>query len=283
MSTIYAGDWNPYWGGRFEVSIYDGNRLSVVVPAYCEASNLTPLIEKIAASFKNAGIDDYELLIVDDDSPDDTKEICRALSLFFPALRLITRTGERGLATAIKRGIEEATGNIIITMDADLSHDPDLIPELVAKLIEDKCDIVVASRYIEETKVHTSFRRALGSRVLNLFVRTLLQIPVKDVTGGFHVMRKDIFNRFDMDYIFRGYGDYSISLLYEATRNGLKISEAAFVYQFRKNGVSKTAVFKTGISYGLRALRIRFGLDGTNCYNSKPRSDTDKSILIAGK
>jgi dolichol-phosphate mannosyltransferase len=279
MSPVYAGDWNPYSGGQIEVNIYDGNRLSVVVPAYCEASNLTLLVEKIAASFKNAGIDDYEILIVDDNSPDDTKEICRALSFFYPALKLITRIDERGLATAVRRGVEEATGNIIITMDADLSHDPDLIPELVAGLIENKCDIVVASRYIEKTKVHTSFRRALGSRALNLFVRTLLQIPVKDVTGGFHAMRKDIFNRFDMDYIFRGYGDYSIPLLYEAAKNGLKISETSFVYQFRTSGESKTAVFRTGISYGLRALRIRFGLDGTNNYIHNMPSNTDESIL----
>jgi hypothetical protein len=108
-------------------------------------------------------------------------------------------------------------------------------------------------------------------------------MPVKDVTGGFHAMRKDIFNRFDMDYIFRGYGDYSIPLLYEAKRNGLKFGETPFVYRFRTSGESKTAVFRTGISYGLRALRIRFGLDGTNRYIDESGSNADKSILMVGK
>jgi dolichol-phosphate mannosyltransferase len=197
-----------------------------VVPAYCEASNLPLLAEKICAGFKKNGIADYEILIIDDNSPDNTREICSSLSAEYPALKLITRTGERGLATAVRRGIEEATGNIIVTMDADLSHEPDLIPDLVGKLIQYKCDIVVASRYIENKKVYSSFRRIWGSRALNLFVRSLLQIPVKDVTGGFHAMRKDIFNKYNMDYIFHGYGDYSITLLYEGARSGLRITSA---------------------------------------------------------
>ncbi len=262
------------------MNIYDGKRLSVVVPAYCEASNLTLLVERIAASFKNANIKDYEVLIVDDNSPDDTKEICRALSFFFPALRLITRVNERGLATAIRRGIEEATGNIIITMDADLSHDPDLIPELAGELIKYKCDIVVASRYVEKKKIYSSFRRIWGSRLLNLFVRNLLHVPVKDVTGGFHAMRKDIFNKYNMDYIFHGYGDYSIPLLYEGSRSGLRIIEVPFVYQFRKSGISKTAVFKTGISYGIRALKLRFGLDGLDYYIRKQLPDSEKAVFL---
>jgi dolichol-phosphate mannosyltransferase len=81
--------------------------------------------------------------------------------------------------------LKRLRGNIIYYADADLSHDPDLIPELAGKLISYKCDIVVASRYIENKKVYSSFRRVWGSRLLNLFVRNLLRIPVKDVTGGF--------------------------------------------------------------------------------------------------
>lgn len=261
------------------MNIYDNHRLSVVAPTYCEASNLPLLMEKISACFKKNGINDYEILIIDDNSPDDTKEVCFLLSSQYPALNLITRMGERGLATAVRRGIEEATGDIIVTLDADLSHDPDLIPELAAGLIQYKCDIVVASRYVENKKVYSSFRRVCGSRLLNLFVRNLLRIPVKDVTGGFHVMRKDIFYRFNMNYIFRGYGDYSIPLLYEAAKSGLKISEVAFVYQFRKSGTSKTAVFKTGISYGIRALKLRFGLDGLDYYIRNRHADSEESVL----
>ncbi len=264
------------------MNIYDGTRLSVVVPAYCEASNLPLLAEKISACFKKNGIDNYEILIIDDNSPDDTRKICDSLSGHYPQLRLITRIGERGLATAVRRGIEEATGNIIVTMDADLSHDPDLIPELAGKLIKYKCDIVVASRYVENKKVYSSFRRVWGSRLLNLFVRNLLHIPVKDVTGGFHAMRKDIFNEYNMDYVFKGYGDYSITLLYEGARNGLRIIEVPFVYRFRKSGTSKTAVFKTGISYGIRALKLRFGLDGLDYYIRKHLPDSEKTILQPG-
>jgi dolichol-phosphate mannosyltransferase len=259
------------------------NSVSVVVPTYCEASNLPLLVDKICSSFQNNGIDSYEILVVDDNSPDNTIEVCRSLSSSYPSLKLITRIDERGLATAVRRGIEEAAGDIIVTLDADLSHDPDLIPELVRRLIQCNCDIVVASRYVENRKVHSSFRRVWGSRLLNLFVRNLLRIPVKDVTGGFHAMRKDIFNKHSMDYIFRGYGDYSISLLYEGSRSGLRIIEVPFVYQFRKSGTSKTAVFKTGISYGIRALKLRFGLDGLDYYISKRLTASEKAILQAAE
>jgi hypothetical protein len=84
-----------------------------------------------------------------------------------------------------------------------------------------------------------------------------------------------------MNYIFHGYGDYSIPLLYEGSRSGLRIIEVPFVYQFRKNGTSKTAVFKTGISYGIRALKLRFGLDGLDYYLGKQPIDSEQAILQA--
>jgi dolichol-phosphate mannosyltransferase len=249
------------------MNVYAHNRISVVVPAYCEASNLISLTEKIVDSLEKSGIDDYEIIVVDDDSPDNTIEVCQLLASRYPSFRLISRVGERGLATAVRRGIEEATGNIVVTMDADLSHDPEVIPQLVNKLITCKCDIVVASRYSDDnSKTYSSFQRVWGSRILNLFIRNLLKIPVKDVTGGFHAVRKDLFTQHNMNYIFNGYGDYSIILLYEGARQGLRIVEVGFVYRFRKSGSSKTAVLKTGISYGIRAIKLRLGLDGLDYY-----------------
>jgi dolichol-phosphate mannosyltransferase len=266
------------------MSVYVNNRISVVVPTYCEASNLVPLTGGIVECFKKNGIDDYEIIVVDDDSPDNTKEVCRLLKSRYPSFRLISRAGERGLATAVRRGIEEAAGNIIVTMDADLSHDPEVIPRLVYKLITCKCDIVVASRYIDANSgSYSSLQRVWGSRLLNLFVRNLLRIPVKDVTGGFHAMRKDLFNKHSMNYIFNGYGDYSIVLLYEAARQGLRIIETGFVYRFRRNGSSKTAVLKTGISYGIRAVKLRLGLDGLDYYARNYCADAGNPVCERGK
>ncbi len=102
--------------------------LSVVVPTYCEAANLTELVSRIDAATRNAGIA-AEILVVDDNSPDETVADCAELSKRFP-LRLIVRKTERGLSSAVMAGMRAATGRIFLCMDADLSHPPEMIPEL---------------------------------------------------------------------------------------------------------------------------------------------------------
>ena len=109
--------------------------------------------------------------------------------------------------------------------------------------------------------MHSSIHHVLGSRVLNACIRVLLQIPVKDVTGGFVALRKDALNGLDMDSIFRGYGDYCFALLYKGTRQGWKIKEIGFTYRRRRGGLSKTRFLKAGLSYGTRALKLRIGLE----------------------
>ena len=240
------------------ISTVSKHKLSIIVPTYSEAPNIIPLINGIVKSLNERNLNEYEIIVIDDDSPDDTKEVCRKLADKCPTLKLITRVGERGLATAIYRGIAEASGDVVITMDADLSHDPNAIPRLVDNILNNSADIVVASRFVDGAQMHSSFEQTLGSKVLNIFISVLLQLHIKDVTGGFLAIRKDSLKDVDKDSIFWGYGDYSFALLYEGRKQGLKIDEIAFNYYPRKNGSSKTKLLYVGVSYGIRALKLRF-------------------------
>jgi hypothetical protein len=101
----------------------------------------------------------------------------------------------------------------------------------------------------------------LGSKILNGFIRNILQIPAKDVTGGYHAINKSVFKNLNTISIFKGYGDYSFALLYKSAKKKYIISEIAFVYKARQQGISKTRFLKSGFSYGIRALKLRVGLE----------------------
>jgi dolichol-phosphate mannosyltransferase len=244
---------------ELNLDTYTTNKISVIIPTYCEAHNIPTLVAGISSNLIANHIPDFEVIVVDDNSPDNTRDICQSLSRQYPSFKLIIRINERGLATAIKKGIEAASGDIIITMDADLSHNPALIPQLIKEINDNKTDIAVASRFVNGHQMHSSVHRVWGSKMLNAFIRTILNIPVKDVTGGFHAMKKNILNTLDKDAIFKGYGDYSFALLYKGIQQGSKVKEIGFTYEVRKNGTSKTKFFKSGISYGTRALKLRLG------------------------
>ena len=239
------------------------HKISIIVPVYCEADNLSSLVGRIMDSLAASHLKDneIEIIVVDDNSPDGTREVCQLLASQCPAIKLIIRFDERGLGTAVKRGIDESSGDILVVMDADLSHDPAVVPLLVNEILNNSTDVAVASRFIDRGQMHSSPFCTLGSKALNTFIRVLLQLPVKDVTGGFLALRKDMLKGLDMDSICRGHGDYSFALLYSGVRQGWKIKEVGFNYQARKNGVSKTKFLGAGFSYGIRALKLRMGLE----------------------
>jgi dolichol-phosphate mannosyltransferase len=162
--------------------------ISVVVPTYREASNLV-LVAKAVDAALAARAEDYELLFIDDDSQDGSEEICKELAERLPA-RIIVRTGERGLATAVIHGIDASSGDIIVVMDADLSHPPSAIPLMVDRLRSGESDFVVGSRYVEGGSIHddwSAFRR-LNSIIPSLLARPLC--PLQDPMSGFVAFRR---------------------------------------------------------------------------------------------
>ncbi len=120
------------------------NSITIIIPTYRERENITPLVERIASALSGRN---YDVVLVDDNSQDGTEELVVSLAKKFP-VEIIVRQNERGLASAVVHGIDNTGGNIVVVMDADLQHPPEIIPALLDK-INDSNDIVIASRYVE--------------------------------------------------------------------------------------------------------------------------------------
>ncbi len=162
--------------------------ISIVVPTYREADNLALLADAVDEALSGPGYD-YELLFIDDDSRDGSEEICAELSARFPA-RIVVRKGERGLATAVIHGISVASGDVVVVMDADLSHPASAIPAMVARLQSGESDFVLGSRYVEGGSIHDDWSafRQLNSIIPSLMAKPLC--PLKDPMSGFFAIRR---------------------------------------------------------------------------------------------
>ncbi len=165
--------------------------ISIVVPTYREADNLALVASAVDQALAGTG-QGYELLFIDDDSQDGSEEICADLSQRFP-VRLIVRRGERGLATAVIHGISVAAGDILVVMDADLSHPPSAIPTMVERLQRGESDFVLGSRYVDGASIHGDWSvfRKLNSVVPSLLAKPLC--PLRDpMSGFFAIWRRDM-------------------------------------------------------------------------------------------
>lgn len=165
--------------------------VSVVVPTYKEAENLALLVPRVDAALRTARLRG-EILIVDDNSPDDTVATCARLALRYP-VRLLTRTKERGLSSAVVHGLKAAAGEILVVMDADLSHPPEKIPEIVAALETPGTDFVIGSRYVAGGKTDDDWGifRWLNSKVATLLARPFTR--AKDPLAGFFALKAHTF------------------------------------------------------------------------------------------
>ena len=166
---------------------------SIVIPTLREHDNLQRLLPALFDVLRLAGLA-AEVVIVDDDSCDGTEQLCRRLSADYP-LRLYIRRSERGLATAVLRGLQLANGNVLVVMDADFSHPPEAVPALVAAAASPQCDLAIGSRYVAGGAVdpNWSWRRRINSKVAGLLARGLTD--VSDPMAGFFAIRRDTLAR----------------------------------------------------------------------------------------
>jgi dolichol-phosphate mannosyltransferase len=167
--------------------------VSIVIPALREQASLQRLLPRLFDALQQADLA-AEVIIVDDDSRDGTDELCCRMAQRH-ALRLITRTNERGLATAVMRGLQEATGDICVVMDADLSHPPEAVPKLVEAVRSPFCDVAIGSRYTRGGSVDSdwSWLRRLNSRAATLLARGLTNAA--DPLAGFFAIRRSTLAR----------------------------------------------------------------------------------------
>jgi dolichol-phosphate mannosyltransferase len=228
--------------------------ISVILPTYNERDGIAELAAEILAVTRAARLD-AEVLVVDDDSPDGTAahlgEVFRAES----AVRVHVRRGERGLASAIHRGIVEARGDTIVVMDSDGNHDPALVPLMVR--CAEEFDVVVGSRYVLGGGMLTSAFRYWASYAFNILIRVVLGLRIHDNLSGYLAFRRPLLERLDPDAIFHGYGDYAIRFLHQVVRGGGRVLEIPTVYRFRKGGESKTRFFAYFWTYLGSVLRLR--------------------------
>ena len=166
--------------------------VSVVVPTYNERDNIEELITRIDRALSSAKIP-YEVVVVDDNSPDGTAEVASRLSTRYP-VKVIKRPGKLGLSSAVIEGVRNSAADVIAVMDADLQHPPELIPRLYQRLAQGGCDIVVASRYVRggEVRGWSVFRR-LVSRAATMLARVLVPQArkVNDPLSGYFMFKKD--------------------------------------------------------------------------------------------
>ena len=214
----------------------------VVIPTYNEKDNLPILVQKIF----DLKISDLRLIIVDDNSPDGTGKIAEDLAMKYP-IRVIHREKKEGLGKAYVAAFKEILSKdeamFVIQMDADLSHDPAVIPAMLEKI--QNCDLVIGSRYIPGGQtVNWDFFRKLISRFGNSYARVVLGLPYRDLTGGFKCWRSEVLGKIDLDSLSSTGYNFQIETTYKAHPLGYKINEIPITFVERKVGKSK---FNLGI------------------------------------
>jgi dolichol-phosphate mannosyltransferase len=224
----------------------------VILPTYNEAGNIVGLVEEILKSFP-ADVEP-EILVVDDDSPDNTYEVARAAFAANRYVRVILRLENRGFAKSIRAGIEQASGEYVIVMDTDFTHDPIEIPRMLH--IARVYDIVSGSRFCAGGNMQNR-KHYLASLAYNWLLRVLLHTQVQDNLGGYFIMKREKLLALPLDEIFYGYGEYFFRLFHFAQRSGLKVIEVPTIYRVRGYGTSKSNFFKMLFSYSKAAILLR--------------------------
>lgn len=210
----------------------------VVLPTYDEAENITPMSRAILAALPAA-----TLLVVDDGSPDGTGRIADELAAADPRIRVRHRAAKQGLGRAYLDGFGVALqggAEWVVQMDADFSHDPAVLPDLLAPLERGAADLVIGSRYTAGGGVvDWGIGRRLISRGGSLFARIVLGLPANDLTGGFKAWRAPTLGAIPFDGIHAGGYVFQIEMTHRANHAGARITEVPIIFRDRRVGQSK--------------------------------------------
>lgn len=228
------------------------NTVSVILPTYNEAGHIVELVQSVITCIPEPW--HYEILVVDDNSPDKTCEIVADAFRSNAAVIPILRSTDRGLAKSIRTGIERATGDTIVVMDSDFTHDPKEIPRLlhVAAIY----DIVTGSRFCPGGVMQDT-THYLASLAFNWFVRLVIRTQIQDNLGGFFAINAEKLKRLPHDLIFFGYGDYFFRLLHYAQCEAMSVVELPAKYLARRTGSSKSQFVKMLWSYTVAVFRLK--------------------------
>ena len=227
---------------------------SLIVPTYNESKNLAKLVEILTQLLDNYFNDNYELIIVDDDSPDLTWQFGLDLMPNYPQLRVMRRQGEKGLSTAVIRGWQASQGEILGVIDGDLQHPPETLIKMLDEMVKG-ADLVVASRHVEGGGVSDwgFIRRFLsrGAQMLGLMILPNVIGRVSDPMSGYFMVRRSAIANCPMNPL-----GYKILIEVLGRGNIASVAEVGYVFQERQEGESKVT-WRQYVDYLLHLLRLR--------------------------
>lgn len=208
------------------------HQISVIIPTYNEHDNLQPLLRRVHAALSQA---DYEMLLIDDNSGDGTAELAHSLASQYP-VRVIVRKDEKGLASAVVHGLRHAKGDILVVMDADLQHPPELLPALL-EAIQGGAQVAIASRYVKGGGCKGwSFLRRLISKTATMLAHVFLPSTrdIQDPMSGYFMLDKDVVSGADLNPM-----GYKILLEILVKGKFTRVAEVPYCFAVRSRGESK--------------------------------------------
>ncbi|XP_059613475.1 dolichol-phosphate mannosyltransferase subunit 1 [Phlebotomus argentipes] len=217
-----------------------GDKYSILLPTYNEKDNLPIIIWLIVKHMNLSGFD-YEIIVIDDGSPDGTLDVAKDLQKIYGEKKIVLRPREKklGLGTAYIHGVKNASGNFIVILDADLSHHPKYIPQFIELQKKEDLDIVSGTRYRGDGGVYGwDVKRKLISRGANYLSQVLLRPGASDLTGSFRLYRKDVLTRLISQCVSKGYV-FQMEMLVRARQNHFTIGEVPITFVDRLYGQSK--------------------------------------------
>ncbi|WP_137722978.1 polyprenol monophosphomannose synthase [Prescottella subtropica] len=235
-------------------------KTTIVVPTYNERDNLPKLVELLAA----LEVENLHLLVVDDNSPDGTGDVAEKLATESTLpIRVLHRTVKDGLGRAYVAGMTQALdegADIVVQMDADLSHPTEVVPTMVRTLTTTDAAVVLGSRYVPGGAVASDWpwhRKALSAWA-NFYVNAILRLGVKDATAGFKAWHADTLRAIDVASIQSNGYSFQVEMNYRTTSRGMRIAEVPIRFEERIEGVSKMSL-KVQLESALVPWKLRFG------------------------
>ena len=211
-------------------------RALVIIPTYNEKENIRPIVELVLSQAPN-----LEILVVDDNSPDGTAAIVNEMAQANPRVHLLSRAGKLGLGTAYIAGFKWGLARgyaYLIEMDADFSHDPREIPNML-KAIQ-QADLVLGSRYIDGVRVvNWPLSRLFLSKGASYYVRIITGLPIYDPTGGFKCFRRKVLETIELDEVRSNGYAFQIEMTHKAWMMGFRVREIPITFADRSAGQSK--------------------------------------------
>jgi dolichol-phosphate mannosyltransferase len=254
--------------------------VSVIMPTFNEGGHIQALICETARALLASGIRDYEIIVVDDDSPDRTWEKAAQAACEQPVnVRVIRRMENHGLTVSICDGIAFAQSEVIVWMDCDFSHPPEKIPQMLY-MLRQGYDIAVNSRYTigggEDRTGKGGVVQLFLSRLLNWTIRFMLNPAFSDYTSGFIAVRRGVLTEIDL----RGdYGEYFVDFIYRAIKSGYHVCELPYVAMPRRSGESKTG--NNMVQYAKRGWKYLWAVFQLRLHSGE-YSKEKRSVVIRG-